>query len=61
MPYYLDQLFGTTGQWIAIGWVQARLYSVVFEERSDEEGDYYHLVTLWRSTATERNLYEENQ
>ena len=61
LPYYLDQLAGPTGQWIAIGWVQARLYSVVFEERADEEGDYYHLVTLWRSTATERNLYEENQ
>jgi uncharacterized DUF497 family protein len=57
-PYYLDQLVGEPEQWVAIGWVTARLYTVVFEERSDEEGDYYHLVTLWRSTKEERAKYE---
>lgn len=60
-PYYLDQLSGEPEQWVAIGWVKARLYTVVFEERSDEEGDYYHLVTLWKSTSAERNLYEGSQ
>jgi uncharacterized DUF497 family protein len=57
-PYYLDQLIGEPAQWVAIGWVKARLYTVVFEERSDTEGDYYHLVTLWKSTKAERSKYE---
>lgn len=60
-PYYLDQLAGEPHQWVAVGWVRARLYSVVFEERIDEEGDYYHLVTLWKSTKEERTRYEESE
>ena len=61
MPYYLDQLTGEPEQWVAIGWVNARLYTVVFEERTEAAGNYYHLVTLWRSTRGERNKYEESQ
>jgi uncharacterized DUF497 family protein len=60
-PYYLDQLVGDPEQWVAIGWVYTRLYTVVFEERTDAVGDDYHLVTLWRSTTAEREKYEENQ
>jgi len=60
-PYYLDQLAGEPEQWVAIGWVSARLYTVVYEERTDSAGGYYHLVTLWRSTAAERKIYEKNQ
>ena len=60
-PYYLDHLVGEPEQWVAIGWVKGQLYTVVFEERSDHEGEYYHLVTLWRSTSAERNLYDESQ
>lgn len=60
-PYYLDQLAGEPEQWVAIGWVNARLHTVVFEQRADAAGDYYHLVTLWRSTTAERNTYEEDQ
>jgi uncharacterized DUF497 family protein len=60
-PYYLDQLAGEPEQWVAIGWVTARLYTVVFEERTDAAGDYYHLVTLWKSTTAERKKYEESQ
>ena len=60
-PYYLDQLVGEPEQWVAIGWVNARLYTVVYEARTDLTGEYYHLVTLWRSTRSERMKYEENQ
>jgi hypothetical protein len=59
--YYLDQLTGEPEQWVAIGWVNARLYTVVFEERTDATGDYYHLVTLWKSTTGERKKHEESQ
>jgi uncharacterized DUF497 family protein len=60
-PYFLDQLAGEPLQWVAVGWVKARLYTVVYEERSDDEGDYYHLVTLWKSTKAEQERYEENE
>lgn len=60
-PYFLDRLVGEPEQWVAIGWVDARLYTMVFEERTDDEGEYYHLVTLWKSTKAERLKYEESQ
>jgi uncharacterized DUF497 family protein len=44
----------------AIGWVKGRLYSIIFEIREDAEGEFYHLVTLWKATAEERKLYEEH-
>jgi len=36
------------------------LYSVIFEVREDEDGEFFHLVTLWKATRVERMLYEEN-
>jgi uncharacterized DUF497 family protein len=59
-PHYLDQRSDNPEQYRAIGWVQGRLISIVFEVREDIKGEYYHLVTLWRSTREERKLYEEN-
>jgi len=40
--------------------IPLRLYSVIFEIREDAEGEFYHLVTLWKATPAERRLYEEN-
>lgn len=59
-PYYLDQRSEVPEQYRAIGWVSGTLYSVIFEIREDGEGEYYHLVTLWKSTREEKRLYEEN-
>ncbi len=59
-PYYLDQRVDSPEQYRAIGWAGARLYSVIFEVREDAEGEYFHLVTRWRSTREERNLYDAN-
>lgn len=59
-PYYLDQRSELPEQYRAIGWVGERLYSLVFEMREDEEGEFYHLVTLWKSTREEEELYAEN-
>jgi uncharacterized DUF497 family protein len=59
-PYYLDRRSDLPEQFRAIGWVGTTLYSVVFEVREDEEGEYYHLVTLWKSTREEQRLYEEH-
>ncbi len=56
-PYFLDQILGEPGQWVAIGWVAARLYTVLYEDRTDEKGPYSHLVTLWKATKAERLKY----
>lgn len=58
--YYCDRRTDLPEQYRAIGWVAARLYTVIFEVREDDEGEYFHLVTLWKSTREERKLYEEN-
>ncbi len=59
-PYYEDQGVDDSEQYRAIGWVKGKLYSVIFEIREDEEGEYYHLITLWKSTSQEEKLYEKN-
>jgi uncharacterized DUF497 family protein len=59
-PYWLDQRSDVPEQFLAVGWVGDRLYSVIFEVREDKVGEILHLVTLWRSTKEEIRLYEEN-
>jgi uncharacterized DUF497 family protein len=59
-PYYLDQRSDFPEQYRAIGWVREQLYALIFEVREDAEGEYYHLVTLWRATRQEQKLYEES-
>lgn len=59
-PYWLDQRSDVPLQYVAVGWVGERLYSVIFEFRDDQEGEILHLITLWKSTKEEIRLYEEN-
>jgi uncharacterized DUF497 family protein len=59
-PYWLDQRSDVPEQYVAVGWVGDRMYSVILEMREDEEGEILHLVTLWKSTKEEVRLYEEN-
>ena len=59
-PYYLDKRSDMPEQYRAIGWVRERLYALIFEMREDRDGEYYHLVTLWKATKREQKLYEEN-
>jgi len=56
----LDQRADIPEQFRAIGWVGDRLFTVIFEVREDQDGEYYRLVTLWRSTREQRKLYEES-
>ena len=39
-PYYVDCRNDDPEQFRAIGWVGDKLYSVIYEEREDQEGDY---------------------
>lgn len=59
--YYEDCRPDNPEQFRAIGWVKGILYSAIFELREDDEGEYYHLVTLWKATVQEVKLYEENR
>ena len=59
-PYYLDQRLDSTEQYRAIGWVGEQMYTVIFEVREDDEGEYYHLITLWKATKQEQQLYAEH-
>jgi uncharacterized DUF497 family protein len=59
-PYYLDRRSDIPEQYRAIGRVRDALYSLIFEVREDEQGEYYHLVTLWKATRQEQQLYEEH-
>jgi uncharacterized DUF497 family protein len=47
-------------QFRAIGWVNGTMYSVIYEVRQDAEGEFYHLVTLWKATNEERKAYAEH-
>jgi len=55
-----DQHIDNPFQWRATGWVQGKLYTIVYEERKDTDGEYYQLVTHWKATKIERLNYEEN-
>jgi len=57
--YYLDKRSDWPEQYRAVGWVGQRLYTVIFEVREDDEGEFYHPVTLWQATKQEKKLYEE--
>ncbi len=59
-PYYLDQRSDLPEQYRAIGWIGGRHYTLIYEIREDQEGEYYHLVTLWKATKEEKELYEEH-
>jgi uncharacterized DUF497 family protein len=58
--HYVDYRSDDPEQFRAIGWVKGILYTVIYEVREDKEGEYYHLVTLWKSTKQEEKLYEQN-
>ena len=59
-PYDLDQRSDWTEQYRPIARVGEHLYAVIFEVREDEEGEYYPLVTLWKATQQEQQLFEEH-
>ena len=43
---------------LAIGWVKAKLITLIYETRFDIRfGEYEHLVTLWKTTKDERITY----
>ena len=60
-PHYEDYRSDCPEQFRVIGWVKGKLYSVIYEERKDKDGEYCHLVTFWKSSKEEKKLYENNK
>jgi hypothetical protein len=58
--HIIDRRSDDPEQFRPIGWVSGALYSVIYEVRHDARGEFYHLVTLWKSTKEERRAYAEN-
>ncbi|MGH9609653.1 MAG: BrnT family toxin [Bryobacteraceae bacterium] len=58
--YIVDRKNDNPEQFRAIGWCRGRLCSVIFEIRSNGEGEYYHLITAWKATKEEEQRYAEN-
>ena len=58
-PYFEDCRSDNPEQFRAIGWVKGKLFLVIYEVREDEEGDYYHFVTLWKSTPRRKNFMKK--
>ncbi len=46
-------------QFIAIGYLNNTLLSVIYEVRYDGQGEYIWLITYWKSTKKERQIYEQ--
>lgn len=46
-------------QFIAIGYLENTLLSLIYEVRYDDEGEYIWLITYWKSTRREREIYEQ--
>lgn len=57
--YHESQKNDDPTQYRVIGWVKGQLFSLIYEVRYDDLGEYYHLVTLWKATKEERKLYEQ--
>lgn len=58
--HYVDYRSDDPEQYRAIGWAKGALFSIIYEIREDDKGEYYHLVTLWKSTKQEIELYESH-
>jgi uncharacterized DUF497 family protein len=47
-------------QFIAIGYLEGMLLSIIYEIRYDTEGEYVWLITYWQSTKREQEIYEQH-
>jgi len=58
--YIVDRKSDDPEQFRAIGWCSGRLCSVIFEIRTDADGEFHRLITAWIATKEEVESYAEN-
>mgnify|MGYP000039707553 CR=1 FL=1 len=55
--HLVDRKSDKAEQFRAIGWSCGGLCSVIFEIRKDADGEFYHLITAWKATKQEEEVY----
>ncbi len=58
--YIVDQKSDDPEQYRAIGWFDGKLWSVIYEVRFDRQGEFGWLITAWKATKQEEEMYAEN-
>lgn len=59
--YYVERMKSDNPeQFIAIGYLRNILLSVIYEIRYDEGGEYHWLITYWKSTKREKEIYGQD-
>ena len=56
-----DQKSDDPEQFYAIGFVKDRLITLIFETREDADGEFTWLVTYWKATKSETEIYEREK
>ena len=59
--YLLEVNISYDNQFLAIGFLEAEMLTVVIEYREDEEGEYTWIVTYWEATKQERIRYAKEK
>jgi len=59
-PHLEGQKTDDPEQYYAIGFVNGKLLTLIFEYREDELGLYVWLITYWHSSKSERIFYAKN-
>ena len=47
-------------QFMAVGFANGNLVTLIYETRNDDVGEYFWFVTLWKSTKAERAYFNEH-
>ena len=48
-------------QYFAIGFVQGQLITLIYEHREVEEEEFIWLITYWKATKREAQIYEQKR
>jgi uncharacterized DUF497 family protein len=56
-----DQKSDVPEQYFAIGFVQGQLITLIYEYRQNEDQEIIWLITYWKATKREAQLYEQKR
>lgn len=56
-----DQKSDVPEQYFAIGFVQGQLITLIYEYRQNEDEEIIWLITYWKATKREAQLYEQKR
>ena len=56
-PHFTTRKNDEPEQWIAVGPLDGKLITIVYEDREDEAGEFTWIVTYWYSDGAEEQAY----